>query len=302
MYAGSLQDEVLEKTQSAAEEMARDEAARASVPNETTTELSTQVEETSLAPEPKQGTYESSNLMVTSPQPHSSESSSEVLTSQIARLQERLLEVVSSLDRGSASTDEDVKRVDNLVKQLESVGGPVVLSWQPSPNSDDGTMKILDGRWRLIFSSGFASGNLGGRRPGPPSSLLPLTLGQVYQDINVATGELDNVVTLTAKLSLASLPGVDAQPPSLTARLQHTFSVEGACTVRIVFENTVINTAGGIAGWLDALPQASTPQLPEWLRGSSARARGGTFDVTFLDSKMRVTRGDRGELRIFLKD
>jgi trans-2-enoyl-CoA reductase len=95
---------------------------------------------------------------------------------------------------------------------------------------------------------------------------------------------------------------MNSRPPSLTARLQHTFSVEGASTVRVVFENTAVDTAGGIAGWLDSLPQAATPQLPEWLRRSSAVARGATFDVTFLDSKMRVTRGDRAELRIFLKD
>lgn len=44
-------------------------------------------------------------------------------------------------------------------------------------------MALLDGRWRLLFSSGFTSGSLGGRRPGPSFGSLPLTLGPVYQDI-----------------------------------------------------------------------------------------------------------------------
>ena len=163
-------------------------------------------------------------------------------------------------------------------------------------------MDVLNGRWRLVYSSGFAGGSLGGARPGPPSALLPLTLGAVYQDIFVDGGELDNVVTLTAKLSLAALPWFSAEPPAITARLKHSFSVEGASTVRIVFENTVVKSSGGISGWLDNLPKFTTPQLPESMQPSTANARGATFDVTFLDEKMRITRGDRGELRVFLKD
>lgn len=44
-------------------------------------------------------------------------------------------------------------------------------------------MALLDGRWRLLYSSGFSSGSLGGRRPGPSFGAGPFTLGQVYQDI-----------------------------------------------------------------------------------------------------------------------
>jgi PAP_fibrillin len=31
-------------------------------------------------------------------------------------------------------------------------------------------------------------------------------------------------------------------------------------------------------------------------------ARSATFNVTFLDDAMRVTRGDRGELRVYIRD
>lgn len=199
-----------------------------------------------------------------------------------------------------AATSDDVIRVDNLVAQLESLGGPVVLGL--SDDSGRSGMDLLNGRWRLVYSSGFAGGSLGGARPGPPSALVPLTLGAIYQDIFVNAGELDNVVTLTAKLSLASLPWVEAEPPAITARLKHTFSIEGASTVRIVFENTIVKSSGGIGGWLDSVPQFATPELPETLRPSTAGARGATFDVTFLDERMRITRGDRGELRVFLRD
>ena len=37
----------------------------------------------------------------------------------------------------------------------------------------------LSGTWRLVYSSGFSSGSIGGRQPGPTASLLPARLGQV---------------------------------------------------------------------------------------------------------------------------
>jgi hypothetical protein len=45
------------------------------------------------------------------------------------------------------------------------------------------SMEMLCGVWRLIYSSGFNGGSLGGSRPGPPAPLVPAVLGQVYQDI-----------------------------------------------------------------------------------------------------------------------
>ena len=213
---------------------------------------------------------------------------------QIHLLQDQLLCLLPSLDRGIAASSDDVARVDTLVSQIEAFGGAVILC----SNLAD----VLDGRWRLLYSSGFSGGNLGGRRPGPPAALFPLALGPVYQDIFVRAGELDNVVTLTAKFSLASLPFVNAEPPAVNARLRHSFTIDGAATVRIVFENTMVKTSGGIGNWLGRGPQFDTPQLPASLREGTASARGATFDISFLDEKMRITRGDRGELRVFLKE
>ncbi len=33
-----------------------------------------------------------------------------------------------------------------------------------------------------MYSSGFASGSIGGRQPGPPAGLLPARLGQVLEN------------------------------------------------------------------------------------------------------------------------
>jgi hypothetical protein len=176
-------------------------------------------------------------------------------------------------------------------------------------NNNKSGMQLLDGRWRLIFSSGFvATGSLGGLRPGPFSSAAsPLfSLGQVYQDIWVGKSELDNVVELTLKPTLASLlpsfvsDTLDARQPQATARLRHSFEVVGAGTVRIVFEDTEVKVTGGLGGWLDNVPNLVAPRLPDVLQPPSS-LRGATFDVVYLDDEMRVTRGDRGEVRVFLK-
>ena len=43
----------------------------------------------------------------------------------------------------------------------------------------ESTLGMLNGTWRLVYSSGFASGSLGGLRPGPQAAFLPVTIGQV---------------------------------------------------------------------------------------------------------------------------
>ena len=38
----------------------------------------------------------------------------------------------------------------------------------------------FSGTWRLVYSSAFASGSLGGFRPGLQAALVPVTIGQVH--------------------------------------------------------------------------------------------------------------------------
>ena len=58
--------------------------------------------------------------------------------------------------------------------------------------------------------------------------------------------------------------------------------------------------AGGVGGVLGRLPEVTLPQLPEPLK-PSRRLRSSTFEVIYLDDDLRVTRGDRGELRVFVR-
>ena len=123
---------------------------------------------------------------------------------------------MSGLNRGLAAGQEDLDRADAAARELEAAaaGGPVDL------NRD---LDKLQGRWRLLYSSAFSSRTLGGSRPGPPTGrLLPITLGQVFQRIDVVSRDFDNIVELELGAPWP-LPPLEA-----TATLAHKFEIIGA--------------------------------------------------------------------------
>ncbi|MCO5613080.1 hypothetical protein L7F22_067354 [Adiantum nelumboides] len=187
-----------------------------------------------------------------------------------------LLAMIAGLDRGLLASESDRVKINTTAALLEDTSDSLQL----------GDGEPLQGRWRLVYSSAFASGSLGGRRPGPPMGLLPLTLGQVYQRVDVLARELDNIVVLQVR-SPWPFPPVD-----ITATLAHTFVVVGDKNVKITFDKTSVKLG-------EQLPPVTLPQLPDFLRPSSG-LRSGSFECTFLDENMRISRGDRGELRIFV--
>ncbi|KAL9225174.1 hypothetical protein vseg_001125 [Gypsophila vaccaria] len=193
----------------------------------------------------------------------------------------KLLGAVSGLNRGLAATEDDLRKADDAAKELEEAGGPVDLS-------DD--LEKLQGKWKLIYSSAFSSRTLGGSRPGPPiGRLLPITLGQVFQRIDVVSKDFDNIVELQLGAPWP-LP-----PIELTATLAHKFELQGPSKVKITFEKTTVKAKGN----LSQLPPLDIPRIPDALRQSS-NTGNGDFVVTYVDSDTRVTRGDRGELRVFV--
>ncbi|OWM85775.1 hypothetical protein CDL15_Pgr023708 [Punica granatum] len=192
-----------------------------------------------------------------------------------------LQSAVSGLNRGLAASEEDLQKADAAAKEIEAAGGPVDLSVD---------IDKLQGRWKLIYSSAFSSRTLGGSRPGPPTGrLLPITLGQVFQRIDVLSRDFDNIVELELGAPWP-LP-----PAEVTATLAHKFELIGSAKIKINFEKTTVKTTGNLA----QLPPLEIPRLPDSLRPPS-NTRSGEFEVTYLDSDMRITQGDRGELRVFV--
>lgn len=199
----------------------------------------------------------------------------------IGALKLKLLSAVSGLNRGLAATEEDLQNADATATELECAAGSVDLSLD---------IDKLQGRWRLIYSSAFSSRTLGGSRPGPPTGrLLPITLRQVFQRIDVFSKDFDNIVELELGAPWP-LP-----PAEVTATLAHKFELIGTNKIKIMFEKTTVKPTGN----LSQLPPLDVPRLPDFLRPQS-NTGSGEFEVTYADSDMRVTRGDRGELRVFV--
>lgn len=193
----------------------------------------------------------------------------------------KLLSVVSGLNRGLAASEEDLRRADSAAKELETAGGPVDLS---------ADLDKLQGRWKLIYSSAFSSRTLGGSRPGPPiGRLLPITLGQVFQRIDILSKDFDNIVELQLGTPWP-IPPLEA-----TATLAHKFELIGSAKIKITFEKTTVKPTGSIS----QLPPFEVPRIPDALRPPS-NTGSGEFEVTYVDADTRITRGDREELRVFV--
>lgn len=62
-----------------------------------------------------------------------------------------------------------------------------------------------------------------------------------------------------------------------------------------MFEKTTVKTTGN----LSQLPPLEVPRIPDALRPQT-NPGSGDFEVTYMDADTRVTRGDRGELRVFV--
>ncbi|KQJ87970.1 plastid-lipid-associated protein 6, chloroplastic [Brachypodium distachyon] len=204
-------------------------------------------------------------------------------TEDVASLKIKLLSAVSGLNRGLAATQEDLDRADAVARQLELAA--------PEPVDLAKDLDKLQGRWRLVYSSAFSSRTLGGSRPGPPTGrLLPITLGQVFQRIDVVSSDFDNIVELELGAPWP-LP-----PVELTATLAHKFELTGTASIKIDFDKTTVKTTGN----LSQLPPLEVPRIPDGLRPPASNTGSGEFEVTYLDDDTRVTRGDRGELRVFV--
>ncbi|KAM7260136.1 hypothetical protein ACFE04_015877 [Oxalis oulophora] len=134
-------------------------------------------------------------------------------TDLLSTLKLKLLSAVSGLNRGLAASEDDLRKADDAAKELENVGGPVDLT---------ADLDKLQGRWKLVYSSAFSGRTLGGSRPGPPTGrLLPITLGQVFQRIDVVSKDFDNIVELELGAPWP-LP-----PVEVTATLAHKFELIG---------------------------------------------------------------------------
>ena len=212
---------------------------------------------------------------------------------EVAAAKASLLRLVASLDRGAAASPSDRLAVDAAVAALErSARGVPQLNAAAAPEAFS---EALSGLWRLVYSSTFAGEGPGSQGfTGAPGAGTPLRLLGVFQRISTRRKTLDNIVELRVPAPFPLPGGV-----TVVATLAHSLEATGETGVRIEFTEVQLRLRG-VKG---ARPLA----LPSPLKALGidaalpASLRGGAFDTTFLDGEARISRGDRGETRVFVR-
>jgi len=224
-------------------------------------------------------------------------------------LQKKLavLESLSGSDRGSAAGAEQRASVERAVDDLVSAGNV--------PRDTRSVQKLCDGTWRLVYSTNFGAGGAGS--PNQPLFGLPSVgggvgggpkLGQVYQRIRSASsrglggGSVDNIVEFDVPVL-----------GTVRATLAHDLAIGKGDEFKITYTGARVALGGGPGPEGDGGAAAdetgnggglTSPTLPNVLRDLPKALRptdsSATFTNVFVDSTLRVSKGDRGELRIYV--
>ena len=210
------------------------------------------------------------------------ENAAAVPTEGLAQAKTRLLSAVAGLDRGASARPSDVNAVSAAVTELEALAPRAPLD-------------RLSGLWRLVYSSTFA-GQPGGSQgfTGVPGAGTPLRLGPVLQRVQASKRTLDNIVELRVPgpFLVGSL--------TVVATLSHSLEVLSESRVRVNFQALSLR-GRGVRGARPLTLPSPLSLLPELEAALPPSLKGGEFETTFCDHEARISRGDRGELRVFVR-
>lgn len=241
---------------------------------------------------------------------------------RLSKARSNLLRVTAGLERGSQASKDQRANVERAVADLERC-----LPYSPAIWPD-----CVQGSWRLIYSSALSpgSGSGGGASRTSPfvfqtpdagmfpktfGPLSPVEIGNVYQNIDLNTYELDNVVDVKLQV-----PFVNSFLPetSSVARviLRHslTFEPDYARRLKIVLKECKASYADGplkamgstVGNTLNLDPSVSKflspPELSAPVIQQISQMGPGIFDTSYCDDDIRIAKGDRGELRVFVRE
>lgn len=192
-----------------------------------------------------------------------------------------LLETIATSNRGLAASPMEKQAILAKIRHLEELN--------PTPNPTTAP-SLLDGDWRLLYTT---SQELLGidRFPG-------LTLGEVYQCIRVAKNQVFNIAQLTGLPLLDGLVTVAAEfeitsPQRLTVQfkrgvlgLQRLLDYQTPSQFIQAFQTKLTTKTRFLALDFDIQP----------------RERAGWIDLTYLDTNLRINRGNEGSVFVLVKD
>jgi len=187
-----------------------------------------------------------------------------------------ILEAIAGKNRGLLATEVDKQAISCAIANLEDLN--------PTPNPLEAP-ELLDGDWRLLYTTSKALLNLDG---------FPLSkLGQIYQCIRVATNSVYNIAEIYGLPYLEGLVSVVAKFEPVSSR-----------RVNVKFNRSII----GLQRLIDYNSPANFIQQIESGKKFTAidfpiknGEQQGWLDITYIDGDMRIGRGNEGSVFVLTK-
>jgi hypothetical protein len=187
-----------------------------------------------------------------------------------------VIEAIAGKNRGLLATEQDKQVIGAMIANLED--------FNPTPRPVEAA-NLLDGNWRLLYTTSKALLNL---------DRIPLCkLGQIYQCIRVATNSVYNIAEIYGLPFLEGLVSVAAKFEAVSGR-----------RVNVQFERSIIS--------LQRLVDYNSPnsfiqQIESGKKFSAidfsinSGEQQGWLDITYIDSDLRISRGNEGSVFVLTK-
>jgi hypothetical protein len=187
-----------------------------------------------------------------------------------------LLEAIAGKNRGLLATEQDKKAILATIANLED--------FNPTPRPLEAS-DLLDGNWRLLYTTSKALLNL---------DRFPLCkLGEIYQCIRVQTNSVYNIAEIYGLPLLEGIVSVAAKFEPVSER-----------RVQVKFERSIVGLQRLISY------KSSTTFIQQIEAGQKFTAvdfplnsneQQGWLDITYLDSDLRIGRGNEGSVFVLAK-
>ena len=187
-----------------------------------------------------------------------------------------LIEELAGKNRGLLATESEKQAILGAIAQLEERN--------PTPRPIEAS-ELLNGDWRLLYTT--SSGLLNIDR-------FPLLkLGQIYQSIRVKTSTIYNIAEVYGLPYLEGLVSVAAEFEPLSEK-----------RVQVKFKRSILGLQRLIsyqspASFIDQIE--SNQKFTAISFAIDSREQQGWLDITYLDSDLRIGRGNEGSVFVLAK-
>ena len=187
-----------------------------------------------------------------------------------------LLEAIAGKNRGLLSTEQDKQAILMAIAQLEDRN--------PTPRPIEAG-DLLDGNWRLLYTTSKGLLNI--------DQLPLLKLGQIYQCIRVKTQSVYNIAEIYGLPYLEGIVSVVAKFEPVSER-----------RVQVKFERSIVGLQRLISyqSPSDFIQQIEAEKkFTAFDTKLDSSRQQGWLDITYLDTDMRIGRGNEGSVFVLSK-